>query len=307
MKRQIELAKIAAKTGSRVLLVGESGTGKELFAQAIHNESPRRAGPFVAVSCAAVPRELIEAELFGYREGAFTGARRGGQMGKFELADGGTLFLDEISSMPLEMQAKLLRVLQEGEVMRLGDERPRRVDVRVIAAANTDLMEEVRHRNFREDLYFRLNVVEIFIPPLRERKEDLPLLVEHILARTSAQLNRGTIRISKEAMGVMMAYSWPGNVRELENCLERASILCEGDLVQSQHLPRQLLMVRQKDLWERQQEKPLHEWEEQIIAQTLEKCQGNISLCARRLGVSRSTLHRRMKEMGMRKKRFSIM
>lgn len=306
LKRQIELAKIAAKTGSRVLLVGESGTGKELFAQAIHNESPKRAGPFVAVSCAAVPRELIEAELFGYREGAFTGARRGGQMGKFELADGGTLFLDEISSMPLEMQAKLLRVLQEGEVMRLGDERPRRVEVRVIAAANTDLMEEVRHRNFREDLYFRLNVVEIFIPPLRERKEDLPLLVEHILARTSAQLNRGAIRISKEAMGVMMAYSWPGNVRELENCLERASILCEGDLIQVEHLPRQLVMARQMDLWERQQEKPLHEWEEQIIAQTLERCRGNISLCARRLGVSRSTLHRRMKEMGMNKRRFPV-
>lgn len=307
LKRQIELAKIAAKTGSRVLLVGESGTGKELFAQAIHNESPRRAGPFVAVSCAAVPRELIEAELFGYREGAFTGARRGGQIGKFELADGGTLFLDEISSMPLEMQAKLLRVLQEGEVMRLGDERPRRVQVRVIAAANTDLMEEVRHRNFREDLYFRLNVVEIFIPPLRERKGDLPLLVEHILARSSVQLNRSAIRISREAMGVIMAYSWPGNVRELENCLERASILCEGDLIEVEHLPRQLFMVPEKDPWERHQERPLHEWEEQIIAQALERCDGNISLCARRLGVSRSTLHRRIKEMGMNKKKLSIL
>lgn len=304
LKRQMELAKIAAKTGSRVLLVGESGTGKELFAQAIHNESPKRAGPFVAVSCAAVPRELIEAELFGYREGAFTGARRGGQIGKFELADGGTLFLDEIGSMPLEMQAKLLRVLQEGEVTRLGDERPRRVEVRVIAAANTDLMEEVRHRNFREDLYFRLNVVEIFIPPLRERKEDLPFLVEHILARTSAQLQRSTIRISKEAMGVLTAYSWPGNVRELENCLERASILCEGDLIDVEHLPRQFLMQRERDLWEEHPERPLHEWEEQIIAQTLERCDGNISQCARRLGVSRSTLHRRMKEMGMSKKRF---
>ncbi|MEJ5375446.1 MAG: sigma-54-dependent Fis family transcriptional regulator [bacterium] len=303
LKRQIELGKIAAKTGSRVLLVGESGTGKELFAQAIHNESPRKAGPFVAVSCAAVPRELIEAELFGYREGAFTGARKGGQIGKFELADGGTLFLDEISSMPLEMQAKLLRVLQEGEVMRLGDERPRRVDVRIIAAANTDLMEEVQNRNFREDLYFRLNVVEIFIPPLRERKEDLPVLVEHILGRISTQLQRSAIRISREAMGVMAAYSWPGNVRELENCLERASILCEGDLIQVKHLPRQLLMKREKDLWEEKPERPLQEWEEQIIARTLARCDGNISQCARRLGVSRSTLHRRMKQMGMNKKK----
>jgi PAS domain S-box-containing protein len=295
LKRQIELARIAARTSSRVLLVGESGTGKELFAQAIHNESPRRSGPFVAVSCAAVPRDLIEAELFGYREGAFTGARRGGQMGKFELADGGTLFLDEIGSMPLEMQAKLLRVLQEGEVVRLGDERPRRVDVRVIAAANTDLMEEVRHRNFREDLYFRLNVVEIFIPPLRERREDLPLLVEHILARTASHLQRPSINISQQAMELLMGYGWPGNVRELENCLERASILCEGQLIGVEHLPRQLTMERARGFQTEQQERLLHEWEEQIIAQTLEKCGGNVSQCARKLGVSRSTLHRRQR------------
>lgn len=306
LKRQIELARIAARTGSRVLLVGESGTGKELFAQAIHNESPGRGGPFVAVSCAAVPRELIETELFGYREGAFTGARRGGQIGKFELADGGTVFLDEISSMPLEMQAKLLRVLQEGEVVRLGDDRPRRVDVRVIAATNTDLMEEVRNRNFREDLYFRLNVVEIFIPPLRERKGDLPLLVEHILARTAAQLRRPFIRISQEAMDIIGSYDWPGNVRELENCLERALILCEGDLIEVEHLPRQLMMHREGRAWEEHQERPLHEWEEQIILKTLERCGGNISQCARRLGVSRSTLHRRMREMGMNRKRFSM-
>lgn len=303
LQRQVELARIAARTSSRVLLVGESGTGKELFAQAIHNESPRRAGPFVAVSCAAVPRDLIEAELFGYREGAFTGARRGGQIGKFELADGGTLFLDEIGSMPLEMQAKLLRVLQEGEVVRLGDDRPRRVDVRVIAATNTDLMEEVRHRNFREDLYFRLNVVEIFIPPLRERMEDLPLLVEHILSRAAVQLHRGSIRVSQEAMRVLQGYGWPGNVRELENCLERASILCEGDLIQVEHLPRQLLRDRGPAPWPGHEEKGLHEWEKQIILQTLDRCGGNISQCARRLGLSRSTLHRRIKEMGAYRER----
>ena len=293
--RQVDLAKLAAKTHSRVLLVGESGTGKELFAQAIHNESPRRGGPFVALSCAAVPRELIEAELFGYREGAFTGARRGGQIGKFELADRGTLFLDEIGSMPLEMQAKLLRVLQEGEVVRLGDERARRVDVRVIAATNTDLLDEVRNRNFREDLYFRLNVVEIFIPPLRERIEDLPVLVEHILGRLATKLGRSAIRISDEAMELLMSYEWPGNVRELENCLERASILCEGGTIEVEHLPRQITSpTKPLVTWGA---KSLPQWQEEMIVRALKSCRGNVSRCARTLGLSRSTLYRKIKKL----------
>lgn len=295
--KQVELAKIASRTNSRVLLVGESGTGKELFAQAIHNESPRRKGPFVAVSCAAVPRELIEAELFGYREGAFTGARKGGQIGKFELADGGTLFLDEISSMPLEMQAKLLRALQEGEITRLGDERPKAVDVRVIAATNTDLLEEVRHRNFREDLYFRLNVVEIFIPPLRERREDIPLLVEHVLVRTASQLGKRHIGVSEEAMRVLVDYDWPGNVRELENCLERASILSGGETIRIEHLPRQLLLSKGKDSGIRGETRGLREWEKEIIVKTLERCGGNVSQCAKHLGLSRSTLHRKIRRL----------
>ena len=175
------MAKIAAKTNSRVLIMGESGTGKELFAQSIHSHSHRSNGPFVAISCAAIPRDLIESELFGYTGGAFTGARSKGMIGKFELANAGTLFLDEINGLPLQLQGKLLRVLQQNEIMRLGDNRNIPVDVRVIAASNTDLVEEVEQGHFREDLYYRLNVMEIFIPPLRERMDDIERLIEHIL------------------------------------------------------------------------------------------------------------------------------
>ena len=187
LKRQIQFAKIAANTNSRILIIGESGTGKELFAHAIHSYSNRRNEPFVAISCAAIPGDLIESELFGYRGGAFTGARREGMMGKFEFADRGTLFLDEINSLALGAQAKLLRVLQQNEIVRLGDNQPIPVDVRVIAASSVDLLDEVQRDNFREDLYYRLNVVEIFIPPLRDRMEDMELLVDHILTRQSAK------------------------------------------------------------------------------------------------------------------------
>ena len=295
--RQIELAKITSKTDSRVLLVGESGTGKELFAQAIHNQSKRRNVRFVAVSCAAVPRELIEAELFGYKEGAFTGSRKGGQIGKFELADKGTLFLDEISSMPLEMQAKILRVLQENEVVRLGDNKPRKVDVRVIAATNKDLIEEVKNRNFREDLYFRLNVVEIAIPPLRDRIEDLPLFTQYILKRIAARLEMDSIKVSEEACRLLKAYHWPGNVRELENYLERASITCEDGFIEPKHLPSRLFnnSTPQNDL--SSEVRGLKEEEKSLIVKALKECKGNISESARKLHISRSTMHRRIKAL----------
>jgi transcriptional regulator of acetoin/glycerol metabolism len=297
--RQIEFAKIASKTDSRVLLVGESGTGKELFAQAIHNESKRRNGPFVAVSCAAVPRELIEAELFGYKGGAFTGSRKGGQIGKFELADKGTLFLDEISSMPLEMQAKILRVLQENEVVRLGDNTPRKVDARIITATNKNLLEEVKNGNFREDLYFRLNVVEIAIPPLRDRLEDLPLLSRHILKRIAIQLEKDSIKVSEEACRLLKNYRWPGNVRELENYLERASITCEDGIIKPKHLPKRLVISEPSPDNLDTGVKALREEEKTLIMKALKECKGNISESARKLQISRSTLYRHIKELGL--------
>lgn len=303
--RQIDLAKIAAKTNSRILLVGESGTGKEMFAQAIHDQSKRRNGPFVAISCAAVPRELIEAELFGYKEGAFTGSRRGGQIGKFELADQGTLFLDEISSMSLEMQAKILRVLQNNEVVRLGDNKPRDVDVRIIAATNKDLLEEVQNKNFREDLYFRLNVVEIVIPPLRDRLEDLPLLSEHILKRIAMQLETDSIKVSEEACRLLKAYHWPGNVRELENYLERASITCEDGIIEPKHLPTRLFNNSTPQNGLSSEVRGLKEEEKTLIVKALKECKGNISESARKLHISRSTMHRRIRTLKLSPAQFN--
>ncbi len=238
--RQIELAKIAARSNSRVLIVGESGTGKELFAQAIHNFGHRANEPFVAVSCAAIPRDLIESELFGYRAGAFTGARKDGMIGKFELANKGTLFLDEINGMPLDLQAKLLRVLQQNEIIRLGDTQLIPVEVRVIAASNADLLKEVKNLNFREDLYYRLNVVEICIPPLRERVADLELLIDHVMTRQSKEMNIKKPHLSEEVLEIFKSYNWPGNVRELENCIERAVLLAQGSVVRREHLPERL-------------------------------------------------------------------
>lgn len=302
--RQVELARIASKADSRILLVGESGTGKELFAQAIHNASKRKNGPFVAVSCAAIPRELIEAELFGYIEGAFTGSRKGGQIGKFELANKGSIFLDEIGSMPYDMQAKILRVLQENEIVRLGDSKPRKVDVLVIAATNRDLMEEVQNKNFREDLYFRLNVVEIIIPPLKERMKDLPWLIQHILRRIGPQLKKDSLTVSQEALQILKSYSWPGNVRELQNYLERASILCDDRVIKPEHLPNRLLTYSTFPQQISDELKTLKEQEEMLIVRALTECQGNISESARRLQISRSTLHRRVKILGLSSHRF---
>ena len=303
--RQIEFAKIASKTESRILLIGESGTGKELFAQAIHNASKRKNGPFVPISCAAVPRELIEAELFGYKEGAFTGSRKGGQIGKFELADKGTLFLDEISSMPLEMQAKILRVLQENEVVRLGDNQPRKVDVRVIAATNKDLLEEVQNRNFREDLYFRLNVVEIAIPPLRDRIEDLRLLSQYILKRIAMRLEMDSLKVSEEAFRLLKAYHWPGNVRELENYLERASITCGDGIIEPKHLPSRLSNNSTPKNNHSSEVRGLKEEEKSLIVKALKECKGNISESARKLHISRSTMHRKIRALNLSPAQFN--
>jgi len=296
IKRQVQMAEIAANTNSRILIIGESGTGKELFAHAIHSHSSRRNGPFVAVSCAAIPRDLIESELFGYRSGAFTGARRGGMMGKFEFADSGTLFLDEINSLPLGAQVKLLRVLQQNEIMRLGDNQTIPIDVRVIAASSVDLLEEVERDNFREDLYYRLNVVEIFIPPLRERMDDLDLLVSHIIARQCEKFGYDQPPISKPAFELMRTYDWPGNIRELENSIARALMLSQGNEILPEHLP---MRPRNKQAQNRRHSLSIREGYRQMIEAALSECDGNISKTAKRLKIARSTLYRKMQQFGI--------
>ncbi len=294
--KQIEIARLAAKTNSRILIMGESGTGKELFAQAIHNHSNRRNGPFVAVSCAAIPRDLIESELFGYKGGAFTGARRNGMVGKFELADQGTLFLDEIDGLPLELQGKLLRVLQQNEIMRLGDTRNIPIDVRVIAATNADLMSEVDAGNFREDLYYRLNVMEIVIPPLRERIDDLEILVDHILGRLRNRMGVHEALISTQALQFLKTYSWPGNVRELENVIERAMLLSRGHTVRKEHIR---LRERERAGGFRAQAVTLEQGYREMIQAALDRSDGNVSRAARELGIGRSTLYRKLEEYGI--------
>lgn len=291
----IRLAKIAAQSSSNVLIEGESGTGKELFAQAIHNASSYCDGPFVAINCAALPRELIESELFGYEEGAFTGASRGGRPGKFELASGGTIFLDEIGDMPLDMQAKLLRVLQERRVLRLGGRHYISCDVRIIVATNKNLVQEVELGNFRRDLYYRLNVLSIVIPPLRQRGADLELLVQHLTHKINRQLDREVRSFSPGALEILRSFSWPGNVRQLENMVERAVNIAQNSEVTTEEVMR---------LFDQQQapasvaEKPLsiEEVEQLAIERALKTADGNISLAARLLKISRNTLYNKLKK-----------
>ncbi|MGI6258078.1 MAG: sigma-54-dependent Fis family transcriptional regulator, partial [Anaerovoracaceae bacterium] len=231
------IAEMAARSTSNVLILGESGTGKELFAQAIHNASDRSNGPFIAINCGSLPKGLIESELFGYEAGSFTGANKDGNPGKFELANGGTLFLDEIGDMPLSLQTTLLRVLQTREIVRIGGKSKKAIDVRIIAATNVDLLESVSKNEFRDDLYYRLNVLSIDIPPLNKRKEDLDSMVEFFLSSHSEKLNKGVKSISADAMEILRDYHWPGNVRELENVIERAINLCEGDIIRPEDFP----------------------------------------------------------------------
>lgn len=330
-KEALNLAKICATTSSKVLLQGESGTGKELIAQAIHNASLRRDGPFVAVNCAAVPRDLIESELFGYEEGAFTGARKGGKPGKFELAEGGTLFLDEVESMPLEMQAKLLRVIEDGQVVRVGGSEIIPVNVRIIAATNQDLATEVKNGNFREDLFYRLNVITINIPPLRKRRVDIPLLVEHFLKKASKRVGKSVAGIQREALDYLCDYPYPGNVRELENIVERALLVSEGSTIELKHLPDKVKRVAARPEACTSgtcggQPASLHELassangevrapearglyqppvisldvlEKMAILEALKTTGGNISRTARILGIGRNTLYRRLRKYGM--------
>jgi len=231
-----------ADTPSTVLITGESGTGKELVARALHENSSRHKGPFIKINCAAIPRTLMESELFGYEKGAFTGAV-GAKPGRFELAHGGTLFLDEIGEIPIEMQVKLLRVLQESEFERVGGIKTIKVDVRLVTATNRDLTREIAEESFREDLFYRLNVVPIHIPPLRDRREDIPLLVEHFIAKFNDRLKKQIARISDEAVARLTVYNWPGNIRELENMMERTMLFCEGPEIHARDLPPEMFPV----------------------------------------------------------------
>ena len=292
-----EWARLAAASSSTVLISGESGTGKELFAQSIHNASPRREHQFIAINCAALPENLIESELFGYEEGTFTGAKRGGQAGKFEIADGGTIFLDEIGDMSLNVQAKLLRVIQEKMVARIGAAGERPVDIRIIAATHKDLNEEVQQGNFRQDLYYRLNVLELRIPSLRERIEDLPLLTRYLVQKISTRLNRNTPRIDDCFSIKIQSHDWPGNIRELENVLERAIIrtgadgILTPDLLELQrHEPLPVAGATTTPI------KSLREAEKDIISGALSFYQGNIQKAAAKLGIGRNTLYRKMKD-----------
>jgi transcriptional regulator of acetoin/glycerol metabolism len=292
----ISTARKVALSSSHVLLTGESGTGKEVFAQAIHNESYRARFPFVAINCAAIPRELMGSELFGYVEGAFTGARRGGNPGKFEFADGGTIFLDEIGEMPLELQAHLLRVIEEKKVTRLGGQEIIPVDVRIITATNRNLKEEVSKGNFREDLFYRLNVINIALPPLRQRTSDIVLLALHFARNIGQRLGKGQVTIAPEALEMLKNYSWPGNVRELQNTVERGLNLITGTSVKPEHLPQNVTESLARTYTNNYVGSSIKEAEINTIINALQKHGGNRKRAAMELGIARSTLYRKLEE-----------
>ena len=295
----LHLGRIASRSDSTTLILGESGTGKELFAQAIHNGSERCNGPFVAVNCGAIPRDLVQSELFGHVEGAFTGATRGGSAGKFELADGGTIFLDEIGDMSFDAQVSLLRVLQEGEITRVGAKNSRPVNVRIIAATHRNLSQAVAEGAFREDLYYRLNVLNLTVPPLRMRREDIPLLARHFLVRCARSLRKSVQGFSPDALALLTAYGWPGNVRELENSIERATNLAMGALIETVDLPlesRQRIPLRTHEAPPAQD---LSSHEMHAIVAALNSTGGNIRLAAQQLNVSRGGLYNKMSRFGL--------
>ncbi len=305
MKRVFELIKRVSTTSANVLIVGESGTGKELVARAIHSLSPRKDKPFVPVNCGAVPSELMESEFFGYEKGAFTGAvtRR---IGRFEYADGGTLFLDEVSSLPLHLQAKLLRVLQERSFERVGGNMPIEVDVRVIAATNTNLEEAVRSGRFREDLYYRLKVVPIELPPLRERREDIPLLVEYFLERHCKKCNKNIRGISRAVMDALVEYPWPGNVRELENLIERMVVLArDGAEIVYEDLPVEIICSDTgavRSAYEIDDYKEAcRTFEKHYILNMLKRTNWNCMQAANLMKIHRNTLLYKMKELGIKR------
>lgn len=291
----IVMAKTAAKSDSSILLLGESGTGKDVFAQAIHNASDRNKGPYIAINCGAIPRELVASTLFGYVEGAFTGAKRGGSMGQFEMADGGTLFLDEIGEMPLDAQVHLLRLLENRTVTRIGDSKAIPVDVRIIAATNADIREQIENGTFREDLFYRLNVISLSLPPLRERKEDIPLLLRHIYSQLAVEVSE----IPGDYEEALMAYDWPGNIRELRNIIERTVSLSPDHTLITRYLPKDFFVRKltvQKQLTGNH---GIAEMERDVLLNYMEEYDGNITKVAGKLGMARSTVYRKLKKYGM--------
>lgn len=300
-----EEALMSAKTSSTVLITGESGTGKELFARAIHNHSNRAENPFIAVNCAAIPDNLLESELFGYEEGAFTGAKKGGNLGKFELANKGTIFLDEIGDMSLHLQAKLLRVLQEKEVDKIGSKRNIAIDVRIIAATNKDLEKMIEKGTFREDLYYRLNVIPITLPSLRERKSDISLLIEYMIKEYANKLDKQVSYIDENTLSYMIKYDWPGNIRELQNVIEYSVNRCESDTITLENVPNRIKhsinynSIKSVDDDSEHNIKTLEELEKREILKALERFKNykkDKELMAEALGISRATLYRKLEK-----------
>lgn len=288
----------AAKTKSTVLILGETGTGKELVAHAIHKLSPRRHQPFIKINCAAIPESLLESELFGYEQGAFTGANKSGFPGKFQLADGGTIFLDEIGDMPISLQSKILRVLQEREIEKIGGRYPIPIDVRVIAATHCNLLELVNEKKFRQDLYYRLHVIPMEIPPLRVRSEDIPLLVDHFLSNYKEEHGVEGPKVEKEFIAPLLNYHWPGNVRELMNLLEMAVSLSNGNLSR-EHVPGYILQESFK-VDDEEKNSGLrafaNEAEKEAILSAIELYKGNKLKVSQALGISRSSLYNKLKK-----------
>ncbi|MCX7793016.1 MAG: sigma-54 dependent transcriptional regulator [Thermodesulfovibrionales bacterium] len=300
LKQQIELI---APSGSVVLITGESGSGKELVAREIHRKSQRQKGPFIEVNCAAIPRELIESELFGHEKGSFTGATER-KKGKFELADGGTLFLDEIGDMSKEAQAKVLRVIETKEFQRVGGSKNIKVDVRIIAATNKDLSDEVKKGNFREDLFFRLNVIPVRVPSLRERKEDIPLLADYFLELIAQQFGKPKKSISSAAIKALLDYNWPGNVRELKNLIERLFILSSGEIITEEDIRASMGTIQTPNIQSYLRFRTLKEardaFERDFILRKLEENNWNISKTAEAINLERTALYRKMKLLGLK-------
>jgi two-component system, NtrC family, response regulator AtoC len=290
MQSVIELVKVVAKSNATILITGESGTGKELVARAIHNSSYRSNKPFLAISCAALPENILESELFGHEKGSFTGAHIQ-RKGKFEIAGNGTLFMDEIGDMSANIQVHMLRVLEEKEFTRVGGNELVKVDVRLISATNKDMKDAVIKKKFREDLYYRLNVVNIELPPLRQRKEDTPLLAEHFLKKYAIENSKDISGFTSEAMDILLRYEWPGNVRELENIVERAVILARNKIIDSEDLPQEMLRVKDSI----SSDESIKDIEKKHITGVLEECKGNYSKAAGILGISRVTLYNKIK------------
>ncbi|ESU30966.1 ATPase AAA [Bacillus sp. 17376] len=295
-----EKVKMVSNSDISILIRGESGTGKELFAHSIHQLSSRSKKPFIKVNCGAIPENLLESELFGYEEGAFTGAKKGGKKGKFQLANGGTLFLDEIGDMPLSMQVKLLRALQDGEIEPIGSTKSISVDVRIIAATNRPLENMIEEKRFREDLFYRINVVPFSVPPLRERAEDLTLLIAYFIGKVTNRLGKRIAGIEKNVMEILQSYSWPGNIRELENVIEAAVHLTKGEQVTLDSLPDYLQTQTAMYRFNNKKLKDImEETEKWVLMQSLERNKDDKVLVGRELGISRSTLYEKLNKYGL--------